>query len=247
MYFRNAIYLAWSETKARYKKSVLGPFWLVFGNLIGVLGLSVVWSSLLKENPQNFIPSLTIGMIIWQLIAGAITDGPTTFIRQAAIIRNVAIPAYFFVIRSLSRQIINLLHNLLIVIGVMIYFDFQVKTTFWLVLPGLILVLLNLYWLIYALGMMGARFRDLEYLVNAIMPLLFFISPVIFRPDHLPFDIKIIWLNPLSYFLEIVRAPLMGKIPAPSTYILLAGLAIGGFLLIFMVHKKYHRRLSFWV
>ena len=79
--FKNALYLAWIDTRARYKKSVLGPFWLTFGNLIGVLGLSVVWANLLKEDMRTFVPSLTIGLIVWQLVAGTIGEGATTFVR----------------------------------------------------------------------------------------------------------------------------------------------------------------------
>ena len=88
----NAVYLAWADTKARYKKSVLGPFWPTLTNLLGVLGLSLVWASLLKENMSGFVPSLAVGLIVWQLISGVIVDGPGTFARQSAMIRNVAIP-----------------------------------------------------------------------------------------------------------------------------------------------------------
>lgn len=245
--FKNALYLAWADTRARYKKSVLGPFWLTFGNLIGVLGLSVVWATLLKEDMRTFVPSLTIGMIVWQLVAGTIGEGPTTFVRQASMIRNVAIPHWFFVIRSLSRQVINLLHNLIIVVGVVWYFDFQLQVETWLALPGIALVLANLYWITYVLGMLGARFRDIEYLVNALLPLLFFISPVIFRPDRLPVNMQIIWLNPLSYFIEIVRAPFLGSVPQASSYLVMFATLIAGAALAATLKKFKGRQLAFWV
>lgn len=244
---KNALYLAWTDTRARYKKSVLGPFWLTFGNLIGVLGLSVVWANLLKEDMRTFVPSLTIGMIVWQLVAGTIGEGATTFIRQASMIRNVAIPYWFFVIRALFRQIINLLHNLIIVVGVVWYFDFPLQAETWLALPGIVLVLVNLFWMTYLLGMLGARFRDIEYLVNAFLPLLFFISPVIFRPDRLPVDMQIIWLNPLSYFIEVVRAPFLATVPEASHYLVMLGTLLVGSTLTALLVKFKGRQLAFWV
>lgn len=244
---KNALYLAWTDTRARYKKSILGPLWLTFGNLIGVLGLSVVWANLLKEEMRTFVPSLTIGMIVWQLVAGTIGEGPTTFIRQASIIRNVSIPNWFFVIRSLSRQLINLLHNLIIVVGVVLYFDFPLSAGMWLAIPGIMLVFANLYWMTYLLGMLGARFRDIEYLVNALLPLLFFISPVIFRPDRLPVDMKIVWLNPLSYFIEVVRAPFLGTIPDIKSYFVMFSALLAGSLLTGLLVKLKGRQLAFWV
>jgi ABC-type polysaccharide/polyol phosphate export permease len=241
------MYLAWNDTRARYKKSILGPLWLTLGNLVGVLGLGVVWATLLKEDFRSFIPSLTIGLIIWQLVAGSITDASTTFIRQASIIRNVAMPIWFFVVRSLTRQIINLLHNLLIIVGVIWYFDFPVTATTFLALPGLLLVIFNLLWITYALGFLGARFRDIEYSINAIMPLLFFISPVIFRADRLPAGLEIIWANPLSYFIEIVRAPFLGQIPSFITYLVMIVLLVTGIRVSFWINCHYRHRLPFWI
>ena len=72
---KNAIYLAWNDVKARYRKSVLGPLWQTLGNLIAVVGFSFVWASLLEQDLRTFVPSLAVGLIIWQLVAGAIGEG----------------------------------------------------------------------------------------------------------------------------------------------------------------------------
>jgi ABC-type polysaccharide/polyol phosphate export permease len=245
--FKNALYLAWSDTRARYNKSILGPFWLTFGNLIGVLGLSLVWGTLLKEDMTSFVPSLTIGMIVWQLVAGSIGDGPTIFVRQANMIRNVAIPFWFFALRTLCRQLINLIHNLVIVIGVIWYFDIPLNILSLLSLLGLILVSLNLFWMMYLLGMLGARFRDIEFLVSAMLPLLFFISPVIFRPDRLPPDLQLIWLNPLSYFIEVVRAPFLNQLPSSNSYFVMVGMLIVGALFTNILHRIKGKQIVFWI
>lgn len=244
---KNALYLAWSDTRARYKKSILGPLWLTLGNLVGVLGLSVVWGMLLKEDMHNFVPSLTIGLIVWQLVSGAILEGPAVFVRQAGMIRNVAIPAWFFVARALSRQIINFLHNLIIVAGVVWYFKLPMTAVTLLAVPGLLFVILNLYWLIFSLGMAGARYRDIEYLISSFMPLLFFISPVIFRPDRLPIDMNIIWLNPLSYFIEVVRAPFLGTVPTSTTYLIMVAILLAGSVLTLLFYRFKGRQIAFWV
>lgn len=247
MLFGNACYLAWADTRARYKKSVLGPLWLTLGSMVGVLGLSLVWGTLLKEDMVTFVPSLTIGMIVWLLVSGAIGEASTTFIRQAAVIRNVAIPHWFFVIRALARHIINLVHNIVIVIFVIVFFNVKLTPVMLLAIPGIILVLLNLYWVMFFLGMLGARFRDLEYLIASFLPLLFFISPVVFRADRLPVSMNIIWLNPLSYFIEVVRAPFLGSIPDAKTYFIVLGILFGGAVSTYILYRLRGHRLSFWV
>lgn len=245
--FQNSVYLAWADTKARYKKSVLGPFWPTLTNLLGVLCLSLVWASLLHENMQTFVPSLTVGLITWQLISGVIMDGPSTFYRQAGMIKNVAIPTWFFVSRNISRHLINLIHNALIIIGVLIYYKTPITQYTWLVVPGIILVVLNLFWILYFLGMIGARFRDVELLTISLVPLLFFISPVIYRADRLPIGLNLVWMNPLSYFIEAIRTPLLGGNPHEYTYIVLIALLGFGSLITWLVNRSYGKFIAFWV
>jgi ABC-type polysaccharide/polyol phosphate export permease len=243
----NAVYLAWADTKARYKKSVLGPFWPTLTNLLGVLGLSLVWAGLMQQDMNNFVPQLAVGLIIWQLISGVLSDGPGTFSRQAAMIKNVAIPSWFFACRLLARHLINLMHNALIVVGVMVYFQLEITVQTWMFVPGLLLVVLNLYWIMHFLGLTGARFRDIEHLVQGVVPMLFFLSPVIYRADRLPPGLNIVWLNPLSYMIEAVRSPILGAAPHPSTYPVLLSMLVLGALLTWWYQSTKGKNLAFWV
>lgn len=244
---QNSVYLAWADTKARYKKSVLGPFWPTLTNLLGVLGLSLVWGSLMQQDMHTFVPQLAIGLIVWQLIAGVLMDGPVCFARQAPMIRNVAVPSWFFSSRLLARHIINLLHNAAIVIGVMLYYGVPVSVQTLLFVPGLLLLVLNLYWILHLLGLLGARFRDIEHLINGVVPMLFFISPVIYRADRLPFGLNLVWLNPLSYMIEAVRTPLLGAAPSPLTWMVLLCMFVAGGSLTWLYQRTQGKNLAFWV
>ncbi|NDC61708.1 MAG: hypothetical protein EBZ60_06805 [Betaproteobacteria bacterium] len=174
---KNAIYLAWSDTKARYKTSVIGPFWPTLSNVLGVLCLGLVWGHLLKQDMNTFIPQLTAGLIVWQLIAGVLTDGPSTFTRHGSMIRNVAMPSWFFAVRALSKHLINLLHNAVIIVGVMWYYQVPLTVNSWLLVPGLLVIYradslpaaLNVVWL-----------NPFSYMIEAIRtPLLGGAPPVL--------------------------------------------------------------------
>jgi ABC-type polysaccharide/polyol phosphate export permease len=245
--FQNALYLAWADTKARYKKSILGPFWLTLTNLLGVICLSVIWSDLMQQDMNIFVPQLAVGLILWQLISGVLTDAPGTFSRQAFMIKNVAMPAWFFVCRQLARHLINLTHNVFIVVGVLFYYKVSITTQTWMFLPGLLLVILNLYWINHFLGLAGARFRDIEHLVQSVVPMLFFLSPVIYRADKLPSSLNIVWLNPFSFMIESVRSPILGTSPHPSTYSVLLFMLLFGSLLTWWYQSTKGRKLAFWV
>ena len=72
-------FIAASDLRARYRRSVLGPFWMTLGTAAGTLGLGLVWSELLRMERASFVPSLTCGLILWQLLSGCILESTTTY------------------------------------------------------------------------------------------------------------------------------------------------------------------------
>lgn len=244
---RNAAYLAWADTKARYKKSALGPFWIVLTNVIGVIGLSVVWSGLFNQSLEDFAPTLCIGLIVWQLISAVLSDAPGTFSREARMIRNVNLPAWFFAFRLLARHVITFAHNLIIVAGVIWWFDLPVGWGLLQALLAMLLVVANLFCVIYLVGLAGARYRDVELAVHSVLPLLFFISPVMFKADKLPQAQLLIWSNPFSYFIEAIRAPLLGHEAHANTLLVLLLMLAVGTVLCAVLMRGVGRRIAFWV
>jgi ABC-type polysaccharide/polyol phosphate export permease len=242
-----ALYFAWSDTKARYRRSVLGPFWIVLGTAFGVTGLAYLWSEILKVDRATLVPSLTIGFVVWFFISGVITEAPSAFIRNAHIIRNIRSPFLIFALQLLIRQLINFAHNFLLVAVVMAIYVRNWSFIQLLFFPGLILVSANLLWIITIMATLGARFRDLEPLVGAIMPMLFFLSPVIYRPEYLANDSLILLLNPLAYFIVALREPLQGSIPDTHVYFGLSLMAAVGWAATLSVLARRHSRIAFWV
>lgn len=245
--WRVSLYISWSDTRARYRRSVLGPLWLTFGTAIGVVGLGFVWSELLKIEKSTFIPSITAGLIIWQMLSGCITESPVVFARQSNIIRNLQLPYFSHPLQLLLRHLVNFAHTILVYVVVAFVFSVPFNMSTLLVLPGVLLLALNLLWIILLLGMLGIRFRDIEYAVGALMPLLFFISPVIYRPDYLPFSSYVIWINPLSHLIEVVRSPLLGVTPPAFVYFTVCGMLGVGWVVTLYIFNNRYKRIAFLV
>lgn len=241
-------YFTWSDTKARYIRSILGPLWLVIGTLIGVVGLGILWTSLFRLEASEYIPSLTIGLVVWQLIAGCLSEAPGLFVRKANLIRNIALPVTFFGVEAVCRQTINFIHNLVIVVGVLLVFPPETSGFLgFLALLGLGLTLANLLWICTALAMVGARFRDLEPLVSSVIPLLFFLSPVIFRPEQATFAAAIVWCNPVTYAVNAIREPLLGHLPSVSLYLAMSVTAAFGWFATLLLVGYRGKRIPYLV
>ncbi|MBU6958466.1 ABC transporter permease [Pseudomonas sp. CVAP len=242
-----AFFFAWGDTKARYRRSVLGPFWMVLSTAVSVAGLGFLWSMLLKDDPIKLVPSLTIGLVVWQFISGCILEAPSVFSRNAHFIRNIKIPYFIFPMQLIMRQLINFGHNAVVVIVVLLYFSPPLSANQLLIVPGLLLVVGNLCWIVLLIAMLGSRFRDFEQIIGAVMPLMFFLSPVIYRPSQLSFGQQLVWSNPFSYFITLIRDPIAGDIPPLFVYqVSILALLIGT---VFTVYQfgKCRKNISFWI
>lgn len=242
-----AFHFAWGDTKARYRRSVLGPFWIVLGTSFGVAGLGYVWSTVLKVDRASFIPSLTIGLIVWQFISGCIVESPLSLVRSSQTIRNIPTPYIIFPAQLLIRQFINFMHNMIVVAVVLFIYPPAHGWVQALLLPGLALVIVNLGWISVVLSLIGARFRDLDLLVGALMPIFFFISPVIYRPEHLASQEWLIAANPLAYLITVMRDPLQGIVPPTGMYLALIMASILGWTAAFWLLGRRYSRIAFWV
>lgn len=240
-------YMAWSDIRARYKRSVLGPLWITIGTAIGVVALGFIWSELLKIDRTVFVPMLTVGLILWQFMSACITESSSVFTRQANTIRNLDLPLSLHPAQLILRHIINLAHNLplFFVVALIMGRTFNLHTL--MVFPALLLVFANLFWMSLLIGILGTRYRDLEYLINTVMPLVMFLSPVFYRPNALPFSGQYIWFNPFADMIELVRSPLLGEaLPDLVLWTNLGMFVVGSTVALSLFNAK-RKRIAFWV
>jgi len=242
-----AFHLAWSETRSRYRRSVLGPFWLVLGTLIGVGGLGFVWGAIFDVDRATFIPSLSIGLVTWYLLSASVTESASVFYANRNLILNIPVSSLLVSILLLFRQLINFGHNLAVVVVALLIYPQHLSLSAFLALPGLVLVSINLLGVIQIAGYVGARYRDLGPLLNAIMQPLFFITPVLFRPEQLGRGAIITEFNPFTYWLSLIRDPLMGTAPSVFTWFVVITMTILCWMAVLAMTVTKRQRLAYWV
>ncbi len=242
-----AIYFAWSETVARYRRSTLGPIWLVLGTAIGVGGMGYIWSILLNQDMASFIPSITVGLVVWQFISGVVTESAGMFAKNATMLVNIRLPIYLITFQAFGRHLINLLHNLIVVLAVFLIFPQYNSWTGILAVPGLLIVSINLVAIMQLVGIIGARYRDLEPLIGSFFPILFFLSPVIYRPGQLGAAEAVMAFNPIAHYIRVIRDPLLGVIPSVESYLAVLAMTVVTVLLSIWMTGSRAYRLPYWM
>ena len=156
--------LGWNDILQRYRRSLLGPFWMTASMAIMVVSLGFLYAALFKTPIREFLPFLCVGLLVWNFMSSFLLEGGALFIGSESYIKQVRLPYSVYVFRSSWSKLIIFAHNFIIYFGVLIYFGIWPGLVALLAIPGLMLVTINGALLSLLIGMVSARFRDIPQL-----------------------------------------------------------------------------------
>lgn len=239
--------LARMDIKQRYRRSILGPFWITITMLIFILAIGPLYSQLLGIGTKEFIPYLAMGIITWGLISGVILDGSAAFVSAENLVQSVKLPYTVHILRVLYRNLIIFLHNLLAFVPFMIVLGIWPQWNWLAAIPGVALIMLAAVPIAFMLGTLSARFRDMQQMIASIVQLAFFMTPIFWKAELLKDRAYLAEFNPFQLLLEGVRRPIVEGIPPPWTYIKIGILLFILYAVAAPFFARYRRRLAFWV
>jgi homopolymeric O-antigen transport system permease protein len=239
--------LAWHDIRQRYRRSVIGPFWLSLsmGATVGALGF--VFSTIFQQSVPDYIPYLSLGLIVWGLISAFILEACDVFTSATGIIRQLRMPLSVHVYRMIARNYLIFVHNIVIYVVIIVVFEIWPGAAALLALPGLLLLGLNGISISVLLGVFGTRFRDLQPIVTSVVQVIFFITPIFWKGDQLAHRPVFVAFNPFAYMIDIVRMPLLGEVPPLSTWLVVLAITIAGQAVAFAFFARFRARVAYWL
>ncbi len=241
--------LGWQDIRQRYRRSTLGPFWLTIsmGVMIGTIG--VVFGQIFNSPLREFLPFLAIGIILWNFIAATVTEGCTGFIAAEGIIKQLPLPLFVHILRMIWRNVLILAHNLVIFPLILLVVGKPLHWIALLSIPGFLLAIINLTWVALILAIICTRYRDFSQIIGSLLQVVFYITPIMWMPTLLPQkrSFYLLDINPAYHLLEIVRAPLLGEVPALTNWLVTIILALVGWGIALVIYSRYKRRIAYWL
>jgi ABC-2 type transport system permease protein/lipopolysaccharide transport system permease protein len=239
--------LGWNDILQRYRRSMLGPFWLTASMAIMVIALGVLYAELFNTPINDFLPYLCVGLLVWNLLSSFLIEGGTLFTGAESYIKQIRLPYSVYVYRSTWSKLIIFGHNFIIYFGVLLYFQIWPGAVALLAIPGLLLVLLNGAAATLCIGLISARFRDVPQLINSGVQIVFFITPIMWKPELLRTRAYIAEFNPFYHLVEIVRAPLLGQLPSSNNYMAVLVITLINLAIVGTFFARFRSRISYWV
>jgi ABC-type polysaccharide/polyol phosphate export permease len=235
------------DVRQRYRRSTLGPFWITISMGVMVFALGLLYGQIFGQDLHDYLPFLAAGFVVWGLVSTMILGGCTTFISAEGMIRQLNAPVSIYAYREVWSALIAFAHNIWVFVAVAWWFDVGLNWQMLWVIPAIAILLINGFWMCLFFGLLSARFRDVPLIIGSVVQVLFFLTPVIWRPEMLPDRALFLQLNPFYHMVEILRAPMLGEAPALENWLAVILIALVGWGITLFFYSAYRWRIAYWV
>lgn len=241
------IMLGWAEIRQRYRRSTLGPFWLTLSMAFTIGGMGPLYGRLFNQDISSYIAYLAVGLVVWSLISNIVLESSAGFVAAEGFIKEFNMPLSVYILRVVWRNFIVFAHNFVVVVVVLIFFTPPLGWSLTVLPLSLFIIAVNGLTIGLLLGILCTRFRDLQQIVQSIVTIAFFLTPVMWRPEMLGTRAWVMNFNPVYFFIESVRAPLLGTQISTHVWLGLAITTVTLGLLAMMLYGKYRFKIAYWL
>jgi len=248
-------HLGWQDIRQRYRRSVLGPIWISITMAVTAIALGVLYAGLFGNDISVQLPYLLTGFIIWNFISGCVSEGAEVFTSNVGLITHLPAPLSVHVYRLIWRQTLFFLHNLAVYAVMLVVFPQHLHWSDLSAIPAFGLLVINGVWIALILGIVTTRFRDLMPIVQSVMQLAFFLTPIVWIYTDLLHSTnptiaeraRLAELNPFLHFVEILRRPMLGQPQELRFWVVVLVITVVGWALTLFMLRRYRARVSYWV
>jgi ABC-type polysaccharide/polyol phosphate export permease len=241
--------LGWLDVKRRYRRTLLGPFWTSISLAVYVVSVGIVGAGLWHQDIQEYLPFLISGMIAWLLVSTMINESCALLVTGHALFRNVKFEYSILAYALVWRNFIIFFHNLVVYVLIVGALKPElIGFTALLAIPGVILVAVNGVWIALLCGMFCLRYRDVTQIVGSVIQISMLITPIFWPPESLDGSRRLIFVetNPLYHMIDLVRGPLLGRVPGITSYVVVLLITVGGWVLTYRVFAHFRKRIAYW-
>lgn len=214
------------DLRAKYKGSLLGLAWTLALPAALMLVYLVVFAVLWKAQPtetEHYWLFLLCGLPPWVFFATSSQSGARSMVENAPIIRKVRFPRQLVPLSVVATEVVAFAAMTAIVLVLALWFQSGSRGTAWLAIPVGVLIVCFTAGFALTLASLNAIFRDVEFVVAALLLPWFFLTPILYQLDALPGAASRPWLvdllhwgNPLTPAIESYRTPLYAGEPPPA-------------------------------
>lgn len=236
------------ELRARFVGSAAGWLWLVVNPILLLAVYSVVFGVIFNSRAPSglelpFVAWLAVALWPWLGFSEGIMRASESMPQHAGLISKVPMRRELLAVSSATASFILQLVGYFVVLALMVLFGVSLTPAGF---PNGVLVLAVLFVLSNALGLFAATLRvffaDIQQVLPTLMMLWFFLTPILYAPEHLPEGLKsFVFANPLAGLMTDLRAAVLeGRVLPGTTTLVMAAVAA----VLYLLGLAFFRRMS---
>ena len=244
---------SWLDIIVRARRSRLGVLWLIAPAVVYVFGLGSFFMSMRGisgDSSGEYYLHIALGALVFRTLMSTIIGSANVFSSSSAFIMDGHMRLTDYLLQSLAKSFFDMCMYLPVAaVAVWLAGGFNL-TGLLISVPTLFLLYLNALWIATLFALAGARLPDLGQLLGTISIFLFLLTPIIWYPEMMPEGSirgSLMRFNPFYHFVEVFRAPLVGKAIEPLSYWYIGIMTVFGLLISTWAYRRYARYVPLWI
>jgi lipopolysaccharide transport system permease protein len=202
-----------------YRQTTMGSIWLVISPIVSAGALSFVFGRVahLSSGGVPYFPFTFSGMLAWSLFSSSVTGAATSLVSNQTLFTRIYFPRLLLPLSAMAPVLLNTAISCLVMFALLLAYGIGFSFRLLLLPVWLGLALLFTTGVSLMLSSMAVLRRDVQYVTQAVIPLLLFVTPVAYSVAAVPAGRlrTIVLLNPMSTIVEGCRWSLVGKTSLP--------------------------------
>lgn len=237
------------ELRVRYKHTVFGFLWIIINPLLQMLMIGFVFRFFMKQTIEHYYHYLFAGLIVWNFFTLSLTKATTSVVFERSLIKKARFPRSVI---PLSIILSNFIHMVLAQTLFLIP-TAAIGTLSWQSVPYLLLAFLMLGMFTVGLSLLtsslNVRYRDIQFIVQALLMVWFYASPIVYVLSIVPGRLHWIWgINPMTSVLQLFQHAYVGSpLPEAGTFTANAVLITAVFITGVWVFRSESQNFDDWL
>ena len=177
-------FMALRDVTVLYKQTVLGFAWAIINPLFQVIIFSIVFGTLAGVKPDvlgmPYPIFSSLAVIPWTYFANSLNQAGTSLISSSSIFTKVYFPRIIIPFTPILSKLVDFLISFIILIGLMVFYQYQPSSNIVYVLVPLFLVIITSAGLGLWFSSLSVQYRDFKFALSFMLPILMYLAPVAF-------------------------------------------------------------------
>ena len=247
--YRNFLkHLVFTEIKLKYRYSAFGFLWSLMNPVLMLTVYTFAFDFILKSGMKNYTLFLLAGMLPWNFFSMAVLGATNSVTTNAGLIRKQVFPLEVLPLSTVFVNLFLYLMALLVLLPASFLMLRVAPSLSLLVFPVLLLLQIAFTCGVSLLvSTATVYFRDVRHLMEVVIMLMFWITPIIYKMDSIPapYNRVIFYLNPMASFSLGYQSIIFRQVmPAPEVLLMAVFYSLAALSSGLLVFNKYKRNFA---